>query len=70
MKTRLMSFIESMTQVTVGLVISYTFTLFGMPYFFGITFTYNEAGLITLTYFFLSAIRMYIIRRIFDATSK
>ena len=62
----LWSFIEANTNAAIGLVISYVFTLYGLP-LFGLEPTAAEAVGITAAYFFLSIVRSYILRRIFDA---
>lgn len=65
MQTKFMSFVEANVNSIIGLLISYTFTLYGLP-FFGLQPSMQEAGLITLCYFVLSLGRGYIIRRFFN----
>lgn len=63
-----LSLLEAKANAIVGLIISYTFTMYGLP-LFGIQMTAPTAGAITAIFFFLSVARSYIIRRIFNAYS-
>lgn len=64
-QSRGMSFIEAKANAVVGLVISYLFSLYGLP-LFGMETSPAQAGGITACYFFLSLGRGYIIRRAFN----
>lgn len=64
-QSRSMSFIEAKTNAVIGLLMSYLFTLYGLP-LFGLVPNYTQAGWITLCYFFISIIRSYFIRRAFN----
>lgn len=66
-QTRKKSLLESIANATLGLVISWLFTYYGLP-IFGISPDPIQATWITGVYFLLSLIRSYIIRRIFNAT--
>lgn len=64
-QTRKKSLLESITNATLGLVISWLFTYYGLP-LFGISPDSIQATWITGVYFILSLGRGYIVRRIFN----
>lgn len=65
MQSKKMSMIESNANALVGLVISWLFTYFCLPWF-GLNPSGGTAIVITMCYFVLSVARGYILRRIFD----
>lgn len=65
-QTRTLSFIEAKTNAVLGLVISWLFTYYGLPYIIGTEPTTQEASIITLSYFLLSLGRGYFVRRFFE----
>ena len=64
-QTRTRSLIEAKTNAAIGLVVSWWFTLYGLP-LFGLTPTPSDAAGIAVAYFLLSAVRSYIVRRGFN----
>ena len=64
-QTKPMSAIEATTNATVGFLVSWSFTFWGLP-LFGIEPDAIQATWITASYFFLSALRTYAIRRAFN----
>ena len=69
MQHRRHSLIESLSQVLVGAVISWLFTFYALPYFWGLEPSRKDAAWITVAYMALSLIRSYVIRRIGNAWS-
>lgn len=65
MQSKLSSFIEANTNAIVGLGVSFLFTYYGLPFFFGVQFGVEESIYITACYFGLSVARCYIVRRLF-----
>tara|TARA_R110002074_G_scaffold135365_2_gene279888 strand:+ start:115 stop:399 length:285 start_codon:yes stop_codon:yes gene_type:complete len=65
MQSKRMSFYEAKTNAILGLVISYLFTLFGLP-LLGVNPSPSQAAGITFCYFFLSFARSYALRRFFN----
>ena len=61
-----MSAIEANANAVVGLSVSWAFTYYGLQ-LFGFHPTVGEATWITGVYFVLSALRCYVVRRIFNA---
>ena len=64
MQSKKMSFIEAKTNAVVGLLVSWLFTYLCLP-FFGLEPTPLAATWITLSYFVLSLVRSYVLRRVF-----
>ena len=64
-QTRRMSSLEAITNAICGLAISWAFTFWGLPVF-GIEPNAIQATWITASYFFLSAVRSYALRRLFN----
>lgn len=64
-QSRAMSFIEAKTNAVVGLIVSWLFTMYGLP-LFGLTPTPADATAITGAYFILSVARSYSLRRAFN----
>tara|TARA_R100001530_G_scaffold13727_4_gene12572 strand:- start:433 stop:630 length:198 start_codon:yes stop_codon:yes gene_type:complete len=64
-----MSFFEAKTNALVGLLVSWLFTYYGLP-LFGLTPSPVAATGITAVYFFLSFVRSYLLRRVFNALDK
>jgi ABC-type antimicrobial peptide transport system permease subunit len=63
------SLIEAITNALVGLLVSWLFTFFILP-LFGLAMTYQIAIWITASFFLLSTIRAYLLRRFFNWVSK
>jgi len=59
-----MSFIEAKTNAVLGLLVSFLFTLYGLP-LFGLEPTPVASLGVTACYFFLSMGRSYVLRRVF-----
>ena len=64
-QTRRMSSVEAITTAICGLGISWAFTFWGLP-IFGVEPDVIQATWITASYFFLSAVRSYALRRLFN----
>ena len=64
-QSRRMSSLEAITNAVCGLGISWAFTFWGLPVF-GIEPDAIQATWITASYFFLSAVRSYALRRLFN----
>ena len=67
-QSRRMSFIEAKTNAVIGLLVSFLFTLYGLP-LFGLEPSPQSAAGVTACYFFLSFGRSYILRRLFNRWS-
>jgi len=67
-QSRRMSFIEAKTNAVTGLVVSFLFTLYGLP-LFGLEPSVSASAGVTACYFFLSMGRSYVLRRVFDQLS-
>jgi hypothetical protein len=65
-QTRLMSLMEANTNAVIGLVVSWMFTVWGLP-LFGIYPSLIQATGITACYFCLSVGRSYVLRRGFES---
>ncbi len=65
-QSRLMSATETTTNMVAGLAISWLFTFYGLPLIFGIEPTALQAIEISASYFVLSGVRLYILRRAFN----
>jgi len=61
-----LSLIESKVNAALGLIISWLFTLYGLPFLFEIETNAEQATGITACYFLLSLFRSLIIRRVFN----
>ncbi len=65
MQTRRMSFYEAKTNAVLGLVVSFLFTLYGLP-MFGLDPSVSASLGVTACYFLLSLARSYVLRRVFN----
>jgi hypothetical protein len=65
-QSKIMSFIEATTNSVIGLMVSMTFTYWGLP-LFDIHPSLPQAAGITACYFCLSVGRTYILRRSFES---
>jgi len=64
-QSRRMSAVEGMANAAVGLVVSWLFTMYGLP-LFGLVPSPEKATGITACYFALSWGRSYALRRLFE----
>lgn len=64
-QSKLMSFYEAKTNAVTGLLVSYLFTFYGLP-MFGIEPDEPTALMITASYFTLSLVRSFVLRRLFN----
>jgi membrane protein implicated in regulation of membrane protease activity len=64
-QTKLNSALESLSNTTIGLLTTLIFSplIYNMV---GMTYTYNQLGLVTILFTALSIVRSYIIRRFFN----
>jgi branched-subunit amino acid transport protein len=64
-QTKLNSALESLSNTTIGLLTTLIFSplIYNMV---GMTYTYNQLGLVTVLFTALSIVRSYIIRRFFN----
>ena len=60
------SAVEAAVNTVVGLGVSYAFTLYALPWLFGIEIDPVQAGWITVSYFILSFLRGWVVRRVFN----
>lgn len=67
MQSRGHSFVESVTQVVAGAVVSWLFTYYALPALWNLQPSPTDALGITLTFMAISLARTYIIRRIGNA---
>jgi len=65
MQSKGMSLIEAKTNAVLGLLVSFLFTLYGLP-LFGLEPSPQSAAGVTACYFFLSFGRSYLLRRLFN----
>jgi len=66
-QSRTMSAVETTTNMVLGIAISWIFTFYGLPLIFGIKPSVVQAIEISASYFILSFIRSYLVRRAFNA---
>lgn len=64
-QTKKMSLLEAKINAVVGVVVSWSFTFWGLPYL-GLTPSAGQATIVTACFFFLSVVRAYAIRRLFN----
>ena len=64
-QSRRMSLIEAKTNAICGLLVSFLFTYYGLP-LFDVEPTVGASVGITASYFILSFVRSYVLRRLFN----
>lgn len=64
-QAKLQSFYEAKTNAVIGLLVSFLFTLYGLP-LFGLEPSPQSAAGVTACYFVLSFARSYVLRRLFN----